>query len=134
MGLDAAGHSHRHPGLVFLRLPRPDASCHLGCFLAHDQQARPHHGPLAVNYPTGPCHDLALYEILYAATLAVLFFQSRHKQWPFAAILVTTYGALRLAIHPLRITQHTIDITGAVLVIAAGLTWLLCVSPRDQHS
>jgi prolipoprotein diacylglyceryltransferase len=140
LGATAAGALYPHPNKLQLfnaaawAFPFPWILVRLGCFLAHDQQARPHHGPLAVNYPTGPCHDLALYEILYAATLAVIFFQSRQKQWPFAAILVTTYGILRLTIHPLRLTQHTIDFTGAALVLAAGLTWLLYFSRPEQQS
>ena len=103
--------------------PFPWILVRLGCFLAHDQQARPHHGPLAVNYPNGPSHDLALYEILYAVTLSALFFKYRHKPLPFAAILITTYGLLRLAIHPLRVTQHTTDWIGACLVLSTGLLW-----------
>jgi prolipoprotein diacylglyceryltransferase len=140
LGATLAGALYPHPNKLQLfnaaawAFPFPWILVRLGCFLAHDQQARPHHGPLAVNYPTGPCHDLALYEILYAATLAVIFLQSRQKQWPFAAILVTTYGALRLTIHPLRLTQHTIDFTGAALVLAAGLTWLLYFSRPEQQS
>jgi prolipoprotein diacylglyceryltransferase len=140
LGATLAGTLYPHPNRLQLfnaaawAFPFPWILVRLGCFLAHDQQARPHHGPLAVNYPTGPCHDLALYEILYAATLAGIFFQFRQKQWPFAAILITTYGILRLTLHPLRLTLHTVDFVGAWLVLAAGLTWLLFFSPRDQHS
>lgn len=106
----------------------------LGCFLAHDQAALPYTGWLAVDYPTGPRHDLALYEMLYAAILAAVFFLARHRQWPFAAILLCSYGALRALIHPLRLALHTVDIVGATLVFAAGLAWLLVLSPRNQPS
>ncbi len=106
----------------------------LGCFLTHDQAALHYSGWLAVNYPGGPRHDLALYEILYAAILAAAFYAARHRPWPFAAILLCSYGALRAAIHPLRLTLHTVDIVGAWLVLAAGVVWLLYFSQRDQTS
>lgn len=127
LGAALAGAHYPHPNKPALFneaaavFPLPWALVRLGCFLAHDQQALPHHGPLAVQYPNGPCHDLALYEILYALTLALAF---RNKSLPYAAILVTSYGALRLALHPLRSIQHTIDFAGAALVLAAGIVIL----------
>lgn len=89
----------------------------LGCFLAHDAMGRPYAGPLAVAAPQGPRHDLALYEIAWAAGLtALLAWRPAH---PISKLLLS-YGILRAIIAPLRVDPSLLDWAGAAVLVAAG--------------
>jgi len=89
-----------------------------GCFLAHDSVGNYFSGPLALNAPEGPRHDLAFYEILWALALTGIF-----QKWPAqpAAKLLISYGVLRAALAPLRIEPSGLDWAGAAGLIAAGI-------------
>ena len=43
----------------------------LGCTLVHDHVGRPSHFLLAIQFPSGPRHDLGFYELLYTAFVLV---------------------------------------------------------------
>lgn len=88
-----------------------------GCFLAHDSVGKFYDGPLALNTPTGPRHDLAFYEILWALALTAAF-----ARWPSNPVpkLLFSYGILRLLIAPLRVEPSALDYAGAAVLIAAG--------------
>jgi hypothetical protein len=89
-----------------------------GCFLAHDSLGVLYDGPLAVMTPHGPRHDLALYEILWAAALSIALVTSRLR--PGTALLLS-YGMLRAATYALRAQPSAVDLVGAAVLLGAGL-------------
>lgn len=86
-----------------------------GCFLLHDTPGLPSALPWAVQFPDTPRHDLALYELLWAA--AILFYRGPRR----TEISILTYGLTRLAIHPLRLDPHPIDLALSVAIVLLGL-------------
>lgn len=88
-----------------------------GCFLVHDEPGIFTSFPLAVRYPDGPRHDLALYEILWAVVLALT-----PSKEPMRRLLIS-FGLLRLVLHFLRPERHMLDLVLSVLVLLAGLSW-----------
>ncbi len=91
----------------------------LGCIFSHDEAGTFTSCWLGVRYPEGTRHDLAIYEWIWAATLAV---------WPSErpmARLLLSYGVLRVGVHWLRVEMHTADLVLGVLVLLAGIWWHL---------
>jgi prolipoprotein diacylglyceryltransferase len=122
--LAAMGYAHwkrlplrQHLDAAAWAFPPAWAVLRTGCFLAHDSLGKFSDGPLAVNTPTSPRHDLALYEILWALTLTGIF-----ARWPAnpAPKLLISYGLLRAAIAPLRLEPSSLDYAGAAVLISAG--------------
>ena len=107
----------RHLNAAAWAFPLPWAVLRSGCFLAHDSVGKSYYGPLALDAPDGPRHDLAFYEILWALALTAVF-----AKWPSNPVpkLLISYGLLRVAIAPLRIEPSLLDATGAVILIASG--------------
>jgi hypothetical protein len=68
--------------------------------------------------PHGPRHDLALYEILWAAALSIALVTSRLR--PGTALLLS-YGMLRAATYALRAQPSAVDLVGAAVLLGAGL-------------
>lgn len=66
---------------------------------------------------------LALIEVVYSVALATTFWFGRSRPWPFAAILLVSYGAIRVAVHAQRIGPHLTDQVGAWLTLGTGLAW-----------
>lgn len=90
-----------------------------GCFLLHDTPGLPSTLPWAVRYPDTPRHDLALYELLWAA--AILFYRGPRR----TEVSIVTYGLTRLAIHPLRLDPHPLD-----LALSLAILLLALLTPR----
>lgn len=108
----------RHLEAAAWAFPLPWAILRTGCFLAHDSLGRLYDGPLALDAPGGPRHDLAFYEILWALSLGAVF-----QKWPAqpAAKLLISYGVLRAVLSPLRSQPSALDWAGAAVLITAGM-------------
>ncbi len=92
----------------------------LGCFTAHDHIGRASDFFLAVQFPGGSRHDLGLYEAIWTAGIAVLFYMWRNKPVRpgfFLGLFSATYAPIRFFMDFLRNT----DMEGAD-VRWAGLT------------
>jgi phosphatidylglycerol:prolipoprotein diacylglycerol transferase len=78
----------------------------LGCFSAHDHIGRPSHFFLAMDFPRiGPRHELGLYEAMWTAVIAGVFWVRRNK--PFrpgehVAWLAILYAPVRFMLDFLR--------------------------------
>ncbi len=88
-----------------------------GCFLLHDTPGPPSSLPWAVEFPDGFRHDLALYEMVWAA--GMLIYRGREK----GRVILFSYGLLRVGIYWLRLEQHPVDLAMSVAVLAAGISW-----------
>jgi prolipoprotein diacylglyceryltransferase len=66
---------------------------------------------------------LTHFEVAWAALLAAAFWRARRRPWPFPAILLVSYGLLRLAFFSLRFQPPAADLLGASLAISIGLLW-----------
>jgi phosphatidylglycerol:prolipoprotein diacylglycerol transferase len=81
----------------------------LGCFSAHDHPGRFTSFFLGVQYPEGARHDLGLYEAIWSAGMAILFWrmQKRGNQpiGIYVAILVAAYAPVRFCLDFLRATD-----------------------------
>ncbi len=108
----------RHLDAAAWAFPPAWAVLRTGCFLAHDSVGKLYDGPLALQSPTGPRHDLAAYEILWALALTAVF-----ARWPANPVpkLLVTYGLVRAAIAPLRIEPSALDGAGAVILLVSGI-------------
>lgn len=122
----AYAHRNRLPLIPHLNaaawaFPFPWAVLRTGCFLAHDSVGRFYDGPLALDAPGGPRHDLAFYEILWAISLGITY-----AKWPTepAAKLLVSYGLLRAVLAPLRIQPAALDWVGAAVLVVAGIVIL----------
>jgi phosphatidylglycerol:prolipoprotein diacylglycerol transferase len=101
----------------------------LGCFIAHHHPGRPTRFFLGVHYPEGVRHDLGLYESLYAATIALLFWRLRRRRrlvGTYTAILIVTYAPVRFGLDFLRTTERryfglTVAQAGCFLLWAAAM-------------
>ena len=131
--LAAAAYAHwkrlplrQHLDAAAWAFPPAWAVLRTGCFLAHDSVGKFYDGPLALNTPTGPRHDLAFYEILWALALTAAF-----ARWPANPVpkLLFSYGTLRLLIAPLRVDPSALDYAGAAVLIASGAVIL-----RQSHA
>jgi phosphatidylglycerol:prolipoprotein diacylglycerol transferase len=88
-----------------------------GCFLLHDTPGPFTSLPWAVEFPDGPRHDLALYEILWA--FVMLLYRGPQK----GRLILFSYGVLRFVLYWLRLEQHPIDLAMSIAALAAGLFW-----------
>ncbi len=66
---------------------------------------------------------LTHFEVAYSALLAAAFWRARLRPWPFPAILLVSYGILRLAFFTVRFHPPAADLLGASLAICIGLYW-----------
>ena len=66
---------------------------------------------------------LTHFEVVYSALLAAAFWQARRQPWPFPAILLVSYGLLRVLFFTVRFHPPATDILGASLAICIGLYW-----------
>jgi phosphatidylglycerol---prolipoprotein diacylglyceryl transferase len=92
----------------------------LGCFTAHDHIGRESDFWLAVAFPNGSRHDLGLYEALWSAAIALVFFALRKRDLRpgfFLALFALLYAPIRFLLDFLR----NQDLDGAD-VRWAGLT------------
>lgn len=83
-----------------------------GCFTAHDHIGRLSDFFLAVDFPGGARHDLGLYEAIWTAAIAALFYWQRNKPVRpgyFLALFSATYAPIRFVMDFLRNT----DLDGA---------------------
>ncbi len=112
----------------------------LGCFTAHDHVGGPTRFFLAVDFPEGARHDLGLYEALWTAVIAAVFFALRRRPARdgfFVALFIVMYAPVRFGLDFLRITgldsgevrwgsltpaQYLMLLLGAVGACVAG--WL----------
>ena len=79
---------------------------------------------------------LALMEVVYSIGLSAAFWFGRGRPWPFAAILLMSYGAIRVAVHAQRTGPHLTDQVGAWLTLGTGLAWWALTrsdQPRASH-
>ena len=93
----------------------------LGCFTAHDHIGRASDFFLAVQFPGGSRHDLGLYEAIWTAGIAALFYAWRNKPVRpgfFLGLFCATYAPIRFFMDFLRNT----DLEGAD-IRWAGLTF-----------
>lgn len=93
----------------------------LGCFTAHDHIGRASDFFLAVQFPGGSRHDLGLYEAIWTAGIAALFYAWRNKPVRpgfFLGLFCATYAPIRFLMDFLRNT----DLEGAD-IRWAGLTF-----------
>lgn len=67
--------------------------------------------------------ELVRWEILWAGLLAGSFWLGRRRPWPFASLLLVSYGLLRLTLHQWRTLQSAADWWGAAATVAMGLAW-----------
>jgi len=77
----------------------------LGCFSAHDHIGAHSEFWLAVNFPEGARHDLGLYEAMWSAVIAGLFFGLRNRRVKpgfFLALFAVTYAPVRFCLDFLR--------------------------------
>jgi len=84
----------------------------LGCFTAHDHIGKPSNFWTAVQFPSGSRHDLGLYEALWTAVIAGLFWAWRTrpvKPGFFLGLFCATYAPARFFMDFLRNT----DLDGA---------------------
>ena len=101
----------------------------LGCFTAHDHIGRATDFFLAVNFPTmGPRHDLGLYEALWSAGIASVFWALRRRATRpgfYLALFAMLYAPARFGLDFLR----SVDLESSDLRYS-GLTpaqWLCVV-------
>lgn len=111
-----------------------------GCFLAHDHIGQKTDFFLAVNYPGGPRHDLGLYEALWTAVIAVVFFALRNRPFKpgfFLALFAAMYAPARFLFDFLRNTDmKNADVRWsgltpaqwAMIVLFGAAIWLLARS------
>lgn len=84
----------------------------LGCFSVHDHVGRATDFFLAVRFPGGARHDLALYEVLLAGALTCGFLFAGRRRRPVGTYVVAAcmvYAPVRFALDFLRAT----DVVGA---------------------
>lgn len=112
----------KHADCIAYGLPFGWVFGRLACFTAHDHIGRQSEFFLAVDFPgIGPRHDLGLYEAMWAAVIAAIFWARRNK--PFkpgthVAMLAMLYGPIRVVLDFLR----NYDLPGADTRYA-GLTF-----------
>jgi phosphatidylglycerol:prolipoprotein diacylglycerol transferase len=85
----------------------------LGCTLAHDHLGEKTSFFLAINYPSGPRHNLGFYEflvvILVLFPLTMILRRRRAQPSDYVGTILLTYGSLRFGLDFLRAT----DLAGA---------------------
>lgn len=64
---------------------------------------------------------LTEFEVLYSVLLAGLFWRFRDDRWPYAAILLVSYGFVRLSFYTIRVAPPAADLAGACCAIVIGL-------------
>lgn len=126
----------------------------IGCFLAHDHIGAKTDFFLAVNYPDGARHDLGLYEALWTAVIAAVFFALRNKPFKpgfFLALFAAMYAPARFIFDFLRNSDlKNADVRWAgltpaqwgMLVLTIAAIWLLIrlrgpgerVDPTASHA
>ena len=80
----------------------------LGCFTAHDHIGKASDFFLAVQFPGGSRHDLGLYEAIWTAGIAALFYAFRHRPVTpgfFLGLFSATYAPIRFVMDFLRNTD-----------------------------
>jgi phosphatidylglycerol:prolipoprotein diacylglycerol transferase len=80
----------------------------LGCFSAHDHIGQHSDFWLAVQFPGGSRHDLGLYEAMWTAAIAALFYVYRNRSVKpgfFLALFSATYAPIRFVMDFLRNTD-----------------------------
>jgi len=122
-----------------------------GCFTAHDHPGLHTDFFLAVQYPGGARHDLGLYEALWSAGIALMFFiMHRRGKQPlglYVSILVTGYAPVRFILDFLRASDvHGADPRYAgltpgqwssVVALVAGLglaRWSILHARAQKHA
>ena len=107
----------------------------LGCALVHDHVGTPSEFVLAVRFPSGPRHDLGLYEFLYTVVVLVpaVVVLNRRPRPPgtSVAVLALLYAPVRFLLDFLRQTdlpganvRHrglTVAQYGSILLAAIGI-------------
>lgn len=80
----------------------------LGCFTAHDHIGKASDFFLAVQFPGGSRHDLGLYEAIWTAGIAMLFYVWRNRSVRpgfFLGLFCATYAPIRFFMDFLRNTD-----------------------------
>ena len=80
----------------------------LGCFTAHDHIGKASDFFLAVQFPGGSRHDLGLYEAIWTAGIASLFYAFRNRPVRpgfFLGLFSATYAPIRFVMDFLRNTD-----------------------------
>ena len=117
----------------------------LGCFSVHDHKGIASNFWLAVDFPppVGPRHDLALYEALWTAMIALVFFRLRNRAVRpgfFLVLLITLYAPVRFFLEFLRNTDlkgadsRYLGLTPAQWIIASlfGVGLYAALEMRDK--
>lgn len=97
-----------HADLIAYGFPFAWVIARAGCFSAHDHIGVKSDFFLAVDFPGGPRHDLGLYESLWSAVIAAIFFALRNRDTRpgfFVALLTVLYVPVRFGLDFLRSTD-----------------------------
>lgn len=94
-----------HADVIMFGLPFGWALSRTGCFLAHDHIGALSDFPLAIQYPGGARHNLGLYEALWTAVIAAVFWWRGRQARPAGYFLMTwclLYPPVRFGLDFLR--------------------------------
>jgi phosphatidylglycerol:prolipoprotein diacylglycerol transferase len=114
----------------------------LGCSIVHDHPGLPSDFILAVQYPTGPRHDLGFYEWLFTIGLIVLLLMLRRRGLPagmLTGVVCVLYAPVRFMLDFLRVGDRlyygfTPGQYLAVVMLIAGVAVLMRACGKQRKA